>query len=108
MIRLHPDNLLALNQLALSLATSSEASVRNGTRAVELACRAVQLSGGQDANILGTLAAAYAEAGRFSDAVQTAQRALALAVRQKNSALADVLRARLGRYQNNSPYHETR
>lgn len=107
-IRSQPDNLLTLNQLALSLATSSEASVRDGPRAVKLALQAVQLSGGQDPNILGTLAAAYAEAGRFSDAVHTAQRALALAVRQENSALADVLRARLARYQNNSPYHETR
>ena len=88
--RLQPDNLLTLNQLASLLATSSEASVRNGARAVELARRAAQLSGGQDANILGTLAAAYAEAGRFSDAVKTAQRALALAVRQKNQALANV------------------
>ena len=106
-IRVQPDNLLALNQLAFSLATSSEASVRDGARAVELARRAAQFSGGRDANILATLAAAYAEAGRFPEAVQTANKALVLASRQNNSTLADTLRARLKLYQNNSPYHET-
>ena len=61
------------------LATNPNASVRNGAEAAELAERAARLSGGQKPAILGTLAAAYAEAGRFPEAVQTARKALKLA-----------------------------
>ena len=64
---------------AWMLATNPNASVRNGAEAVELAQRAVELSGGREPAILDTLAAAYAEAGRFPEAVKTAQRAAALA-----------------------------
>ena len=77
-----PNNPQILANLAWLLATCREASVRNGAGAVELAQRANQLSGGQDAMILRTLAAAYAEAGRFAEAITTAQRALELATAQ--------------------------
>jgi len=66
--------------MAWVLATGPEASVRNGAQAIELAQRANQLSGGQDPLILRTLAAAYAESGRFAEAITTAQQALRLAV----------------------------
>jgi Flp pilus assembly protein TadD len=42
--------------------------MRNGTEALALAVRAMELSGGKDAVILDTLAAAYAESGRFANA----------------------------------------
>ena len=50
-----------------------------------------------------TLAAAYAEAGRFSQAAETAQQALALATSQNNMALAKIFRARIKLYQGKLP-----
>lgn len=74
-----PDSLLALNNCAWLLATSPDDGIRNGVRAVELAERACQISQWKFPVLMGTLAAAYAEAGRFSDAVAMADRAIAKA-----------------------------
>jgi tetratricopeptide (TPR) repeat protein len=95
-----------LNNLAWALATCPEASVRNGPRAVELALKARQLSGGKNPMVLGTLAAAYAEAGRFPDAVTTARQAMELAAAQRNTAQTDELRARLALYEAGSPFRD--
>lgn len=78
-IRLAPDYVPALRQAAWVLATSPDDALRNGTQAVTLASRAVQATSGQNAEVLDTLAAAYAEVGRFAAAVLTAHRALLLA-----------------------------
>jgi len=94
--------------LAWVLATCPEASIRNGARAVELAQRANQLSGGRNAMILCTLGAAYAECGRFAEAIAAAQQALELATTQNNAALAVVLRGQIGLYQKGSPYRDPR
>ena len=56
--------------------------------------------------LLDTLAAAYAEAGRFDQAVETAGRALNLPAVQNDPALAETIRARLKLYESHSPYHE--
>jgi hypothetical protein len=56
--------------------------------------------------IFGTLAAAYAEAGRFSEAVETARRALNLALAQGNTALADALRKKIALYEAGLAYRE--
>jgi len=105
-LELQPDNTAVCNNLALVLATSPEASVRNGARAVELARRAEQLSGGKDPLMITTLAAAYAEAGQFPEAVRAAQRALELAAVQNNTALVNSLRAQIGAYQEGSPVRD--
>jgi tetratricopeptide (TPR) repeat protein len=105
-LELEPRPMLAQNALAWLLATCPEASLRNGNQAVELARQAEQLSSGRHPEILDTLAAAYAEAGRFPDAVETAERALHLASNQSNTILADDIRTRLKLYETNSPYHE--
>src|SRR5260370_21042582 len=76
-----------MKNLGWLLATWGDPSVRNGERAVEVAARAELLSGGEDPLILHTLAAAYAENGQFSQAVETAQRALQLAEQQKKGHL---------------------
>ncbi len=73
-LRSRPNDVALLNDMAWTLATNPNASIRNGAEATELAQRAVQLSDGREAAVLGTLAAAYAEAGRFSEAVQTGAR----------------------------------
>ncbi len=106
MLRSQPDDIVLLNETAWTLATNPNASIRDGAEAVELAQRAAQLSKGQEPAVLGTLAAAYAEAGRFPEAVKTAEQALALASSQNSAALADSLRARIKLYQAGSPYRD--
>jgi protein O-mannosyl-transferase len=102
-----PDSADARNSLAWVLATSPQASVRNGARAVELAQQAERLSEGRNPMILGTLAAAYAEAGRFTDAVATAQQALQLATAQSNAALANAFEQHIKLYRAGLPFHGT-
>jgi len=105
-LELQPDNADAHKCLAWMLATCPEASVRNGARAIELAQQAEQLSGGKDPAILATLAAAYAEAGRFPDALTTVQKALALATAQTNTAVTDALQTQIKCYQAGSPFRD--
>ncbi len=97
----------SLNNLAWILAATSDATLRNGAEAVTLAERACKLTDYKEPLLIGTLAAAYAEAGRFPEAVSTAEKARALAlaaglpeVAQRNQELLELYRA--GR-----PYHET-
>jgi tetratricopeptide (TPR) repeat protein len=99
----HPD---AHNNLARLRATCPEPARRNGDEAVALAKRASQLCGGRRPDYIETLAAAYAEAGRFPDALETARKALALAQQQNKQALADALRAQIAQYEAGKPYHE--
>jgi tetratricopeptide (TPR) repeat protein len=103
-VRIAPHDPLARNDLAWLLATSSDASIRDGTRALELAQQAVQLSGGKDPVYLRTLAAACAESGRFTDAEQTARQALQAANVQGNSALANTLQDEIALYELGLPY----
>src|SRR4029453_860413 len=63
---LAPNDAHSRNNIAWLLATSSDASIRNGTRAIDFAQQAVALSGGRNAQFRRTLAAAYAESGQFS------------------------------------------
>jgi tetratricopeptide (TPR) repeat protein len=106
-IRLQPNDLPTLRQAAWVLATCPDSSIRNGSEALALAVRAVQLSGAKDAVILDTLAAAYAEAGRFADAAATARRALALATQRNQQVQAEALKRRIALYQANTPFRET-
>jgi tetratricopeptide (TPR) repeat protein len=107
-IRLHPDDLVTLQETAWVLATNPDASVRNGAEAVELAQRGAKLAGGSNPQVLDTLAAAYAEAGRFAEAVETAQQALQQASSGNDTALAGAVRDRIRLYQAGSPYREAR
>jgi Flp pilus assembly protein TadD len=102
-IELQPQFIPAQRNLAWMLATWPEPSVRNGGKAVALAEQANQFSKNKDPLVLRTLAAAYAEAGRFPEAVATAKQALALAVTQSNTGLTNVLQTEIGLYQTNSP-----
>ena len=106
-LELQPQNIQVLNNLAWMLATSPDASVRNGTRAIGLAQQAEQLSGGKDPAIITILAAAYAEAGRFPEAVATAQQALQLASIQTNTAVLNALQTQIKCYQAGSPFRDT-
>lgn len=97
-----------LQRLAWMLATSPDPAMRDGGQAVEFAGKANRLSGDRDANILDTLAAAYAENGQFPEAVETASRAQAQATAENQSSLAADIGARLALYQANRPYRAPR
>ena len=105
-LAVQPGDVPTLNNLAWILATSSQASLRDGAKAIELAQQADRLSKGTNASILGTLAAAYAEAGRFDEAVAAAQQALALTSSTQNDALAKGLQGRLNDYKAGRPHRE--
>ena len=80
-VRLYPDDANALDILAWSLATCPKRELRNGREAVQFATQAVELTGWQQPGFIGTLAAAQAEAGQFSKAIETAKKARELALR---------------------------
>jgi Flp pilus assembly protein TadD len=103
---LQPNNVNALSNLAWVLATSPAAAIRDGAKAVEFAKRLLQLSGGANPRIFRTLAAAYAESGRFSEAIDTAQRGWELASAQGNSTLANELETNIALYRANSPLRD--
>jgi Flp pilus assembly protein TadD len=94
------------NNVARLLATWPDASLRNGPRAVELAQRAVQLSGGREPLFIATLGAAYAEAGRFPEAIAAAGSALELARLQGNAGLFNAVQAQIALYKSGLPYHQ--
>ncbi len=105
-LALDPLHVTAQNNLAWILATCPDASLRNGPKAVELAQQAARLSAGTSPQILDTLATAFAEAGRFPDAITTARQALDLSVAQNNKPLAEVIQSQLKLFESQSPYHE--
>jgi tetratricopeptide (TPR) repeat protein len=102
-LQIAPLSAETMNNLAWVLATCPEASLRNGQKAIELAQKADQLSRGQSPVFSRTLAAAYAETGRFNDAIAAAQRSLQLANDQNNSALASKLQKEINLYRANHP-----
>jgi tetratricopeptide (TPR) repeat protein len=105
-LEIDPDDGNALNNLAWVLATFPDASIRNGKRAVELAERATALPGGNAPIILRTLAAAHAETGDFSKAIETAQRAIDSATLQRNTSLVATLQHEIELYRASTPYRE--
>jgi Flp pilus assembly protein TadD len=105
-LQMAPSDGNALNNLAWVLATFPGEGIRDGKRAVKLAEQAVTLPGGNSPIVLRTLAAAYAEAGDFSKAIETAQRALDLANAQHDNSLPATLRHEIELYQAHTSYRE--
>ncbi|HMJ64715.1 MAG TPA: tetratricopeptide repeat protein, partial [Candidatus Binatia bacterium] len=105
-LKVTPDAVLILNNLAWMLATTPEAKLRNGAEAVRLAERAVELSQRKEVFFLGTLAAAYAEAGRFEDAIKTAEEAVALAEKNGPTPLVSKNRELLAVYREHRAWRE--
>jgi len=93
-----PEQLTALRNLAWILATYADATRRDPTRAVALAERAARATEGRSPSVLDVLAAAYAAAGRRSDAIATAQRAVVVARESGAEDLARHIEARLATY----------
>jgi len=88
------------------LATTPDASLRNGREALSLAEAARNRAPSDDADMLDTLAAAYAENGQFTRAIALAQQALGLAEKRGNSKMASAIRNRLMLYQARKPFRE--
>ena len=105
-LRWQPDDPEALNNLAWIRAANANPALRSGDEAVHLARRACELTRYQNPMLAGTLAAAYAESGRFDEAVATAQKARDLALASKQKDLADRNRELLELYRARQPYHE--
>ena len=105
-LRLSPDFVPALNNLAWVLATDTNATNRNGAEAVQLAERARDLTSGQSSTVLGTLAAAYAETGRFQQAVAVVERARDQAQAAGESKRAERFQELGKLYQSGQPFHE--
>ena len=101
----NPDSPEALNDLAWLLATSPDPGLRRGPEAVMLAERACRLTHDQSCSMLMTLSAAYAETGRFGDAVATGEKVQQLALQANNQRLAAVNSQLLMFYRSGKPYH---
>lgn len=100
-----PDQLEALSNLAWLLATSPDSAVRNGTDAVRFAEQACRLTGYQRAQMIGALAAAYAEAGRFTEAVAATQKAIERSRAGGDARFAAMNEQLLKLYSAGKPYH---
>jgi tetratricopeptide (TPR) repeat protein len=106
-LKSQPDDPATLSNLAWVLATSSDASLRNGNEALELARRASQVSGGQNPAALRATAAACAETGRFEQAIAHARRAFKLAEARGDEEEMASLRAELNCYEGDAPFRES-
>jgi tetratricopeptide (TPR) repeat protein len=106
-LRLSPEWGIALGDLAWILATAEDASLRDPRAAVELGERAARASGGSAPGVLDALAAAYAAAGRFELASDTAASALARARENGDADLAARIGKRLSAYRSGSIDRET-
>jgi tetratricopeptide (TPR) repeat protein len=105
-LRLQPDWPPAQNNLAWLLATCADPALRNGAEAVRLAERACELTGRRQAFLIGTLGAAYAEAGRFGDAIRAAEQAIAIAEAAGQTDVAKRNRELLELYQSGNAFRQ--
>ena len=101
-----PREVNARNNMAWVLATSSDASIRNGAMAVSLAGQAVEISGGKDAIFFRTLAASYGECRKFADAIAAAEKAREIAISRGDSHLARTLERDIALYRADTPLHQ--
>ncbi len=106
-VRLKPDWPEALNNLAWVLATGEKEELRDPAEAVRLAKRACELTNHNQPKMLDTLAAAYASAGRFADAVETAEKAKELAVASGQKTLAADIEKHMELYKRGCPYRKS-
>ena len=106
-LEIDPTDGNAQNNLAWVLATYPDDSIRNGDKAVTLAENATKLPGGESPIVFRTLAAAYAEAGKFPNAIDAVERAIKMATAQKNESLVQTLGHEVELYRADKPYRET-
>jgi tetratricopeptide (TPR) repeat protein len=105
-LEISPKDPWVANRLAWIRATSQAEDIRNAGEAVRLGEMACQLSDNKEATILDTLAAAYAEAGRFQEAIKTAEKALELARSSNQKDLVIEIESRIELYRERKPFRE--
>jgi tetratricopeptide (TPR) repeat protein len=103
-VRVVPDSPRELDELAWILATHPDGDLRNGSEAIRLAQRGCEITNYQDATLLATLAAAYAEAGLFPKATSTAVRALNLSRMTADSEVTGLTEQLLQSFGQNRAY----
>ncbi len=107
LVQLKPDWPAPMNDLAWYIATHPEIKSRDVNEAVLLASRACELTNYKNPALMGTLAAAYASAGRFSEAVDAAKTAIALADTANQPQIKNVIQYHLTLYTQGKPYIES-
>jgi tetratricopeptide (TPR) repeat protein len=105
-LQFEPDNIEALNNLGWFLATTEDTSIPNSAEAVKFAQHACELTKYEQADLLDTLAAAYAAAGKFNEAIETAERAAKSAEAAGKKELAEEIQKRLELYKAGQSYHQ--
>lgn len=103
-IKLRRDYVGAENNCAWILSSSTNAAVRDGRKALQLARHANELTHSENIVVLRTLAAAYAEDGQFMSAIETVKQALQLSIRHKDELWVNALRAEMELYLNQQPF----
>ena len=98
-LQVEPTHVMALNNLAWILATDTQDAIRDGAQAVLLGRRACEATGWADPAALDTLAAAYAQSGDFTRAVETLRMGLKKAVSGGDAAAISQIQAHLAEFQ---------
>lgn len=106
-LQVDPREVNARNNMAWVLATSSDPSIRNGAKAVSLAAKAVEISGGKEPIFFRTLAASYSECGKFADAIAAAEKGQKIAISRGDSDLARTLEKDIALYRADIPLHQS-
>ncbi|MGB9005423.1 MAG: tetratricopeptide repeat protein [Candidatus Aminicenantales bacterium] len=105
-IELEPKSIEAHNSLAWLLATAPEDGVRNGLQAIDYARKALDLAGDNNYFYMDTLAAAYAEAGRFEEAIALQEQAVSLLPADVSVQDRADFKKRLDLYKRHTPFRE--
>ena len=105
-LQLKPDSAYVLNNLAWIFATRKDGKLGDSTEAIQYAQRACRLVGYNQPDFLDTLAITYASAGRFRDAIATAEKAIKLAISTGKKELAEKIQKRLQSYKAGQPYRK--
>jgi tetratricopeptide (TPR) repeat protein len=101
----HPEAIDLIDYLAQLLATHPDEAIRDGDEAIRWATHVSQMHNNDNPQALLVLATAYAEAGRFDEAVDTAERAAGLAQGNGNEMLSTECDRRLALFREGMPYH---
>jgi tetratricopeptide (TPR) repeat protein len=103
-LEVEPWHMLMGNEMAWIMATAPDPAARNAPQAIQIGERLAELTHRKEPKPLDMLAAAYAEAGRFQEAVATAREAHAIAVARNLSELAAQIQRRIELYEQRQPY----
>jgi tetratricopeptide (TPR) repeat protein len=105
-LQLRPDWVEVLNNLAWAKAAYKNEDFHDPEEAIQLSLRASELTGHKEPGILDTLSVAYAAAGRFPEAVESAEKAISLAKSSNQQELVDEIQSHLGLYKQGQAYYD--